>query len=276
MPTRVLVVLLAGFPTDMRYIAKCLSQLVLVLSALLAGEWSLFDLLNLVQPDGTIILGPIHGPKAHVELAFRFFLVIFAVALIVAADIVDIYLPRRELRRFRSAYLAGQCKIWRESIFAKRKIRIGVMYIRRRWFWPFWKVFHWAWSDGFEPPYGHHDVNMGLACWQGVVGQAFKTQVPKIAFFTGPAVSLSFTERWCFRNQFRFSAFQLRRTRGVRGIISIPIMRKGQGDSPAYKVVGVITLDAYTDDDATFLNQNEQVLVEYFFRVGSILGSLDM
>jgi len=216
----------------MRYIAKWLSQIVLVLSALMAGEWSLLNLMDLVKPDGTVDLGPFHGPKAHVELLVRFLLVISAVALIVVADVVDIYLPRRELRRFGSAYLAGQSQVWRESLFKERKIRVGVMYIRRRWYWPFWKVFRWAWSYGFEPPYGHHDVNMRLACWQGVVGQAFETQVPKIAFFTGPVAPMSFMEKWCFQNQFHFSAFQLHRTRFVKGIISIPIMRKGQGDSP--------------------------------------------
>ena len=259
----------------MRYIAKWLAQLILVLSALLAGEWSLFNLLNLVHPDGNVDLGPIHGPKAHVELALRFLLALFAVALIIAADIIDVYLPRRELRRFRSAYLTGQCEIWRSELFKKHNVRVSVLYVRRRWYWPFWKAFYWAWNYGFEPPY-HHDANMRMACWQGVAGQAFETQISKCAFFSQPAPAKKFTEKWCFHNQFKFSFRQLRLSSSVTGVIGILIMRKGQGDSPSYKTVGVILLDAYTNDDAHFLDTNKQELAKYFFRVGRILGSLDM
>jgi hypothetical protein len=261
----------------MRYIAKWLSQLLLVLSALLVGEWSLFNLFSLVGSDGQVHIGFISGPKAQVELKVRLLVVVFAVILNTAAEIIDVYLPRKELREFRAEYLNAQCETWRDEIFKKIPgIRVNALYVRRRWYWPFWRVFDWAWSNGFEPPHGHLDANMPLACWQGISGQALKTKVAKSVFFVSAAAPPSFRESWLLGNSFRFTNFQIERTRNITGIISIPMLRKGRAASPSYKAIGVFTIDACTPAASQFLIQNEVALVEYFFRIGKLLGSLDM
>lgn len=258
----------------MRFVAKWISQLLLVLGALLAGEWSLFDFLGLVR-NGEVYIGRFHAAKANFQLTSRLLFSAIAIGLIVAVDVLDVYLPQRELRRFRTDYLDGQCEIWRKDLFKGSPIRVGVLYARRRWYWPFWKSFVWRWSNGFDPP-GHLDVNMRLACWQGISGQAYQTEISKSAFFPDQQEELSFRKRWLYRNEFRFSRLQLKKTRIVRGIISIPLLRKIHGDSPSYRAVGVLTLDAYNAGAAEILKQNETALVEYFFRVGKLLGSLDI
>jgi hypothetical protein len=142
---------------------------------------------------------------------------------------------------------------------------------------PFWKVFYWAWSDGFVPPFRHTDVNMPLACWQGVSGLAYKKRVPQSAYFTAPWQPTSFKETWLLSNAYRFTSSQLKKTSNVVGVLSIPMLKKGRhGGSPSYTAVGVITLDACTAEASKFLQENEADLVKYFADIGLLLASLDI
>jgi hypothetical protein len=257
----------------MRLIVKLCSQGLLVLAALLSSSWSLLDTLHLVRSDGTVqMMGLITGTKASVELRLRVILSIGALLSIAATDLWDIYMPRKKLSDFRKEYLAQQVKTWRDQL--GNEIRVSVLYARRRWYWPFWKVFEWSWNDGFKPP-NHQDVNLGLACWQGVSGRAFKDNITKSAYYSELGAP-NFREKYLFGNAYRLTFRQIKKTKGLKGIVSIPLLSRGQGDSPTYKSVGVINLDTRTDSGAELLKKNQVALANYFAEAGLLLGLLNV
>ncbi len=259
----------------MRLIVKLCSQGLLVLAALLSGTWSLLDLLHVVNRDGTVqVLGFNLGPKDPAELILRVILSVSALMSIAATDIWDIYVPRRKLRDFRKDFLDHQIKVWRKQL--GNDIRVSVLYARRRWYFPLWRVFEWAWSNGYDPPSNHKDVNLKLTCCQGVSGEAFKAQGAKSAYYAEDP-KLSFAKRWLLRNKYHMTYFQLKRMKGLRGIISVALLRRyGPKASPEYESVGVINLDTRTQAGADLLKNNEDALVTYFAETGLLLAMLDM
>ena len=256
-----------------RLIVKLSSQGLLVLAALLSGTWSLLDALHLVQSDGTVqVMGIVIGPKEPTELTLRFVLSIGALVSIAATDIWDICVPRKKLSDFRKQYLDYQIKQWRAQL--TNDIRVSVLYARRRWYWPFYKVFEWAWNNGFEPP-NHGDANLKVACWQGVSGFAFSKGKSKSAYYGG-SFDLTWSKRYLLRNRYSMTWRQISKTEGLRGIISVPLLRRGPGNSASYKPVGVINLDTRTAPGAELLQKHEKELAAFFLDAGSVLASLDM
>jgi hypothetical protein len=75
-------------------------------------------------------------------------------------------------------------------------------------------------------------------------------------------------------NRYHLTKRQLRKTRHLTAVLSIPIVKRTEGLSPVYRQVGVINLDSDTEAGAALLEQNQQALAEYFTRFGKILAEL--
>lgn len=251
-------------------------QAALVLAPLLTMDWSLLNFFGHREaaPMDRVEILFFSGPKQEVELSLR--ILISTVALIgaLAYEAVDLYWPTRSLRAFRKHYLEEKRAEWRVRL--SPEIRINIMYARRRWYF-LWlvRVFEWTWNDGFDPPRGHVDANMWISEFQGACGKAFRTMRPQSVYFDAtPRQIQSFKEEWLLGNEFHLSHGQLRRTRHLRAVLSIPILEKSDDLSPSYRSVGVINLDAYSEKGSNELQANEQELAEYFIRLGKILAAL--
>lgn len=252
-------------------------QFVLVMSPLLTMGFSLLNLIghSAAGPTDVVRVLFLTGPKQEVELRLRIYLTVVALIGSLTFEAIDLYLPSRSLLRFRKHYLEEQNKKWRSKLIPD--VRINIMYARRRWYflWLFVKVFEWTWNDGFAPPNEHVDANLWICEFQGVCGKAFRTMKPQSIYFkAGAADNLPVSQRWLFRNDFRLSGWQLRRTSHLRAIISIPILEQSDDLSPSYKSVGVINLDTSSEAGSTKLRDNEEELTEYFMRFGKILAAL--
>jgi len=237
-----------------------------------------FSLLNLfghsaAGPTDRVNVLFLSGPKQEVELQLRIYISVIALVLSLTFEAIDLYIPSRSLLRFRKHYLEEKRKEWREKLTAD--IRISIMYARRRWYtcWLFLRVFEWTWNDGFEHPNEHADANLWMCDRQGACGRAFRTGRPQSVYFDGGRPS-TFAERWLFRNEFRLSGWQLRRTAHLKAVISIPILERSDELSPSFKSVGVINLDTSSASGAETLRRNEQQLADYFMRFGKILAAL--
>ena len=116
----------------MRLIAKWISQVLTVIAACVAGDWSLVDAFHLMHDDGSFHLFgmTLQGPKNHVELGLRLFISVCAIALIAATDVWDVYVPRRKLNEFRTEYLKLRAEEWKTKI-ANAEIRLSIWYAKR-------------------------------------------------------------------------------------------------------------------------------------------------
>jgi|ERR1700733_3812501 len=258
-----------------RLIVKLSSQVLLIIAALASGAWSIFDAIHAVNSDGRVhLFGLDMGPKEPAEWTLRLILSIGAVVSIAATDVWDIVLPSKKLQDFRKEFLDHQVKGWRPHL--GNDIRVSVLYARRRWYFPLWRVFEWAWSSGYDPPNNNKDVNLKLTCRQGVSGAAFRARNAKSAYYdTDP--ELSFAERFLLLNKYHMTYSQLKKMKGLRGIISVPLLKRyGKEASPQYKSVGVINFDTRTQDGAELLKKNEQALAVFFTDAGFLLAMLDM
>ena len=251
-------------------------QAIFILSPLLTMGFSLLNLIghSAAGPTDAVQVFFLSGPKQEVELGLRIWITVVALICSLTFEAVDLYIPSRSLLRFRKHYLEEQNKEWRSKL--RPDIRINIMYARRRWYfgWLFVKVFEWTWNDGFAPPNEHIDANMWICEFQGVCGKAFRTMKPQSIYFeVGAADNLTVSQR-LFRNEFRLSGWQLRRTSHLRGIISVPILEQSDELSPSCTCVGVVNLDTSSEAGSNKLRDNEEELTEYFLRFGKILAAL--
>lgn len=263
-------------PTLLRLVLRYGFQAGLVLAPLVTMEWSLLNVFGHsgAAPADTVRVLVFKGPKREVELTLRILITATALVGSLIFEAVDLYWPSRSLLRFRMHYLEEKRKEWRDKL--SPAVRINIMYARRRWYF-LWLVrtFEWTWNDGFDPPVGHVDANMWICEFQGVCGKAFRTMKPQSVYFDANTPEAGgFREKWFFDNKFHLSHRQLRRTRHLRAVLSIPILEQSDGMSPDYRSVGVINLDASSDAGMNELHKNERELAEYFTRLGKILAAL--
>jgi hypothetical protein len=212
------------------------------------------------------------GNKIHVELGIRLVLSGCAIALLIATDAFDIFIPRRVLRNVRDNYLALESPEWKAGL-AGAEIRISIWYARRLWYWPFWKVFKLAWSTGFSPPYDA-DLTLTLAAWQGISGQAYRSR-ERVSLGSPDVGGMTRGQKWLLLNRFRMTAWQLKKTDHIKGLISIPMLLD-QGSTKPQKAVGVINLDSWTDGGAGQLQRNKLDLEQFFVKQAKTLAILDM
>jgi hypothetical protein len=257
------------------------SQFLLVFAPLITAQWSLLNLLGRSDflPTDHLQLSflgliSLDGRKEQVELQLRLILSGLALVAIMAHDLVDSYLPSRSLLEFRKEYLKQHGEEWRKRLGPG--IRINIMYARRCWCFLFiWRRFEWSWNSGFDPPKGHHDANLWLTEFQGVCGKALRAGKPQRAFFLeGDPPNLKWHQRYLLCNQFRLWPRQLKKTVGLKGILSIPMFLRIGDESPSHMPVGVINVDSVEEEGARTLQENEEALATYFIEFGMILARL--
>jgi hypothetical protein len=251
---------------------RYVSQFVLVVSPLLAGNWSLLDWLGYVpDEDGNVRVAglvALTGAKSAVEFKLRAIVSMTIFALALVNEAVAVGLPVSRLRAFRQRYLDQYKTDWDDMLGGG--CRVNVMFIRRRIWTLGVPYFEWTWSNHFDPPH-HRDANMVMLKWQGVAGAAVRAQATRSAYFQPeqPALRRLSKPYW-------LTGHQIRRTSHLNGIISVPILRKVSGSSPGFKCVGVINVDAVTPRAAEKLRRNEQTIANYFTEFGILLGDLSL
>jgi hypothetical protein len=257
-----------------RALFRLAAQLLAIAGPMLTLNWSLLDLLG-ARPNaqGFVLAGVpfLAGTKAQAELRIRLIVSGLAVLLILVNELVEYYLPARNLGEYRRWYLEDKETEWHEKLGPE--VRINIMFARRRWYvlWLF-RVFEWTWND-FQPPH-HEDANLWLAEWQGVCGRALRTQRPQSVYFREQRQPLTVWQKWFFQNEFRLWGKQFDRTAHLRAIISIPIIVASSDLSPSHRAVGVVNLDSWTKSGAELLENNEDELAVYFTRLGKTLATL--
>ncbi|MFC1654640.1 hypothetical protein ACFL2F_02440 [Myxococcota bacterium] len=216
------------------------------------------------------------GEKEKTEFFIRAGMSSFFLALILIYEVVDLYMPRLNRRGVRNGYLEQQytqlSSRFPEAI--KDQIRFNVMCANRHWYHLFlFRSFRWIWNRGFDPP-NHIDSGMKLKSWQGVCGRALKAEVPKFADMRrlpDPS-TLSWASRHLRRNKYRLSKSQLKKTKHIRAVLSVPIYRlKSNGANPIWKTIGVINIDATSDTAAEFLRVNRVEFKTYLVGIGKVL-----
>lgn len=162
----------------LRSTGKLIAQALLLLAPMITLSWGVVNLLgNDKGPTDVVTFASFTGPKQEVEMKLRAITTACALALIIVFEVVDSYIPRRDLKEFRSIFLKQQIPIWRKPTIEPGlgdDIRINIMHIHTSWLGLlFLRRFYWTWNDGFEPP-NHKDANLMLFTFQGVAGVAYR------------------------------------------------------------------------------------------------------
>lgn len=261
-----------------RFIAKHGAQALLVLGPVLTLNWSLLNWLGHQKagPSDPVIVGlglvRLSGPKQEIELQLRLLISIFALFIVMSAEIFDLYLPQRSMKEFRTRFLKDMKEDWRAEW--GDDFRICILHARRPLLFPLCRFFHWTWDDGFDPPAGHFDAKLTLCEYQGVCGLAFRRMEAQWVDFRGRSdKALTFAEKWLLRNPFHLWPWQIRKTRNIQAVLSVPMLQQTRANGP-WRSAGVIALDAVTEEGALLLEENRKALVAYFYEVGKILAWL--
>jgi hypothetical protein len=251
-------------------ILRYITQFLIVISPLVSGNWSLLDLFG-YQPDASGKVSIAHvailtGVKAEVEFKLKVAIAMTLFALSLVNEFTTVALPLEHMRRFRERFLDDSYrKEWKDLL--GDGFRLNVMYLKRSakslWF----RHFEWSWSKEFEPP-NHLDAGLSLFSWQGIAGLAVRLQEPKADYF-----DLTHMPR-ALRSPYYLWPWQVAKTAHVKGILSVPILKRSGGAAPRFKCVGVINIDATTGEAAERLKRNERKLAQYFFEIGVGLGDL--
>jgi len=148
---------------------------------------------------------------------------------------------------------------------------------RRLWCFPFVKRFVWTWNKHFDREGQHRDSGLFLTTLQGACGQAYRREEPiYLDLRRGEPQECSWFRRWFSQPHFGLLPWQLRKTAHVKAILSIPVLLKKhnrEGNS-SFRPVGVINIDATTEEDADYLAAEERKLARYFRDFGIVLAPL--
>lgn len=253
-------------------------QMAVTLAALLGAEYSILNWLTgssaALTESVTIQVWNwklLEGPRQEVEVGLRIAIVMTAFLVLFLHEAVTYWLPKQALLRFRKEYIDLEKDEWRKKLHPD--IRINLMHVKHRWYALWLPVFEWTWNDGFAPH--HEDANMWMCAWQGACGKAYRSKRPQFASLEpGSYKQLEWYEKWLLMNPYHLTKRQLRKTRHLTAVLSIPIVRKTEGLSPVFRRVGVINLDTETASGADLLRDNQQELAEFFLRFGKIFAAL--
>jgi hypothetical protein len=200
------------------------------------------------------------------------YLSLFLLAVIFLFDAFERGLPALDAAKFRDEYVERFVKKYFK--LGKRHLRFNVMVARRRWYF-LWLTgaFEWTASRGFDPGV-HHDAKMWLGTWQGVAGEALREE--KTSFVdlrTTPEMARHPVRIW--KNPFGLTLRQLRKTRHVLAILSVPmVVKRGMGGNPSLTATGVINVDAVSAQGAEWLSRNWERLGRSLEEAGTLLGSI--
>jgi len=186
-------------------------------------------------------------------------------------------LPQRQAKRVADVYVESLIKQFEEEIKTHgmemgSDIRINVMFVRRSIFTFFMRRFVWFANRGFEG--GHGDNGLWLFTGQGLCGRAFKEKKTLSVDLRGE--SATGKAKWLpCRDNFWMLAWQRRCTAHLKAILTIPIFAEEKiGQMTYHTPVGVINIDAVSDQGAEGLLSNKKRLDGFFKDSGKILALL--
>ncbi len=212
------------------------------------------------------------------ETNLKVLLSMLGLCIVLGWDVVDLYIPREQLRRFGKDYADKLAKQFEKPAPYPQlgtDVRINIMYVA--WFG---MRFKWMANYGFvTSSRSYPDVHMCLARWQGAAGQAVALQdTVWVDLRDQSKAELTFAQRWFFGTEFRLWHSQFKRTAHVLAVLSVPIVRAvGTKQNPKPKIVGVINVDAVSAKGLEWLENKEtrQQLVTFLGDYGSFLAFLD-
>lgn len=246
---------------------------------MLTMHWSLLDVFG-----GPIVTSGVYSfgsgrltltgtTKEQVELKLRITFAILGLLLAFVVDFSDTYTPQKRMVEFRRLFLSDRRNTWRESL--GDGVRFNVMHARRRWFLPFLRTFVWTWNDGFDPP-EHRDAGLCLTEFQGVCGLALRSgegkfvELPRIDYS-----ALSMRDKWSLCKEFWLLPWQLKKTQNIRAILSVPLfVERKTREARWWKAIGVINIDAVSDEAANRMKPRVIELTQYFIEEGKIVALL--
>jgi hypothetical protein len=252
-----------------RIIVRYIANLLAAFAPLIALRLSPIDYFTWAHPDahGLVHLGMLTASKDVFDLEISVVVTVLAISGICLVEFIDLYLPKRDLERFRTEYLDNEHVEWESQI--GKGVRINVMYARRPWY-ALWvtKRLVWVWGLGYVPP-DHRDQGLCFWTWQGVCGRAFRQE--KAIFADLRNFSPQGRKRW-YNNEFRISPRMCDKTKDVQAILSVPMF--DHRDDDKWVCVGTINLDTLDPKTATVLAQNQKELARYFSKIGIWLAKL--
>jgi hypothetical protein len=270
-------------------VLRYLLQLVVVIAPLISGQWSLLDFLDRrgilveIQADPSdpqkrlATIAGFTGPKEEVEFDLRLGIagLLFVVSLV--EQWRNVGKPLERLRSFRTAFLDNEWeKHWKPMLGAG--CRMNVTYLKRSVTSAGLKVFRWAWHKGFDPPF-QADADLFMFSWQGVWGEAVRQaskgahegDVKGTIAKLGPGSPDQKTKRyWMF-------PWQVSKTTHVKTVLCVPILRKekGMGGAVRFVCVGLVTVDAVTQEASEKLTKNAKEVMDFFSEMSPYLADLE-
>lgn len=150
-------------------------------------------------------------------------------------------------------------------------LRVNVM-VASRWPLVFVRTFQWRASRGFAPG-AHRDARLWLTEYQGVAGLAFRAEaIQWYDLRTAPQFTPSI---WPWRNPFFLTRGQYQKTEVVKAVLSIPLVkRSGSSTNPVYERVGVLNVDAISDEGADWLAANQREVSEQLLGAGALMAAV--
>ena len=247
------------------YVLKLLIALtpLVVVPLVVAGETN--------HPTLAWLLG---ATKENVQQRAIAFFTVLDILILAAYETFTHFLPQREARRVADVYVAGLLDDFRNVITGQRlklgaDIRINIMFVRRSAFTLFMRRFVWFANRGFEG--AHQDNGLWLFVGQGICGRAFKERKTLVADLRG-----SDSEQppwWPCRDNFYLFPWQRKKTAHLTAILTIPIFAEEHlGLMTSHRPVGVINIDAVSENGAERLLSNKKRLDEFFKESGKILA----
>jgi hypothetical protein len=132
-------------------------------------------------------------------------------------------------------------------------------------------------NAGFDPAFGANaDAHFWIWGFQGVCGRALKKGYPQFSDLRGG----SSPDPWWrtpfpSRRNFRLFRWQLQKTAHVKAILSVPISIPNDSSvNPKSHIVGIVNLDAVSEDGANWLKNELQQTTEYLCDHGQFLTYL--
>ena len=135
-------------------------------------------------------------------------------------------------------------------------------------------VFKWFANPGFVGQ--HADNGMFLWRWQGLSGLA---RAERKSMFVDSAglTKITAAAGWRSKEGLYLTKRQCRTTAHLRAILSVPLLREVQRKGSLlkkWKAVGVINVDAVSENGATWLVANRSLLEAYLLEEGALLADL--
>ena len=207
-------------------------------------------------------------PEQQIEDTLRVAVSLLGLVGVFGFDIFNLYIPRQQARQFARDYF-NRCIVEirkRPDIPALGEhIRLNVLFAPRL---RFVRCFKWTANVGFEPPVGYsRDGHLWLFTWQGICGRALKLRETQfVDLRTLPINRHYWLAHICpMKENFRLFSRQLRKTRHVRAVLSVPIFEQRlPSPNPRFRAIGVFNIDAVTDEGSDWLSKDRKSLTVYF------------